>query len=66
MFNYDRPIEAMFYTNLTVYPDIPNENVIDKLIGEEYTVIINDNNDLPDDITNIKYVLYEKITETVK
>lgn len=42
LFNYDRPIEAMFYTDLTVYSWIPSKNKIKQLIDEGYQVYIND------------------------
>ncbi|GAB4204852.1 MAG: hypothetical protein Fur0023_13050 [Bacteroidia bacterium] len=53
LFNYDKPIEAMFYTNLTAYPDIPDKKIITELIEKGYTVIINDNGNIPPDIKAI-------------
>jgi hypothetical protein len=61
LFNYDKPIEAMFYTNLTVYPNIPDKNVISDLIEKGYTVIINDNGNIPDDIKIIQKVTIIKL-----
>jgi len=61
IFNYDRPIEAMFYTNLTAYRDIPDKKEINDLIEEGYSVIINDNGKIPDDITTIKGVSIETL-----
>jgi len=60
LFNYDKPIEAMFYTNLIVYPFIPDKKVISDLIERGYTVIIKNNGNIPDDIKTIKDVKIEK------
>lgn len=57
LFNYDKPIEAMFYTNLTVYPNIPDKKVLIKLIEKGYTVIINNDGEIPKEIIAIKGVI---------
>ena len=62
LFNYDQPVAAMFYTNLTVYPDIPDAGTIAGLIENGYTLIINDNSRIPEDIKRIKGVTLEKLT----
>ncbi len=61
LFNYDKPIEAMFYTNLTAYKTIPEKYILIGLAIEGYTVIINDDGKLPDDIKKITGVRIEKI-----
>lgn len=61
LFNYDKPIEAMFYTNLTTYPNIPDRNKIIDLIADGYTIIINDDGKLPDDIKTIEGITIEKL-----
>ncbi|MBP7839176.1 MAG: hypothetical protein KA023_00510 [Bacteroidales bacterium] len=61
LLNYDRPIEAMFYTNLTAYPYIPDRNKITDMIAEGYTVMINDNGKIPNDIKSIKGIKIEKL-----
>ena len=61
LFNYDKPIEAMFYTNLTAYPYIPDKNKITDLIANGYTIIINDDGKLPDDFKTIKGITIEKL-----
>lgn len=43
IFNIDRPIEVMFYTNFIAYSSIPDNNQIKKLIDTGYEVIINKN-----------------------
>jgi 4-amino-4-deoxy-L-arabinose transferase-like glycosyltransferase len=63
LFNYDKPIEAMFYTNLTVYTHIPDKQVIIELIEKGYTVIINDNGNIPEEIRRIKGVMTEILTD---
>jgi len=61
LLNYDKPIEAMFYTNLTAYPTIPDRNKITEMIAQGYTVIINDNGNIPNDIKSINGILIEKL-----
>lgn len=61
LFNYDKPIEAMFYTNLTAYQNIPDSNKITELVGDGYTVIINDDGKIPDDIKEIKGIMIERL-----
>jgi 4-amino-4-deoxy-L-arabinose transferase-like glycosyltransferase len=61
LFNYDKPVEAMFYTNLVAYNFIPNLSTISKLKNAGYLVIINDNGNLPFEIKNDKGILFEKI-----
>jgi 4-amino-4-deoxy-L-arabinose transferase len=57
LFNYNKPIEAMFYTNLTVYPYIPDKKIITALIDMNYRVMINDNDNIPADIKAINGVM---------
>lgn len=63
LFNYPKPIEAMFYTNLIVYPNIPEKSKISELISEGYMVIINENGNVPDDIKALEGVLLKNFTE---
>lgn len=62
LFNYDKPIQAMFYTNLTVYPIIPDKEVITDLIEKGYTIIINDNGTIPPEIKAMDGVKTESFT----
>lgn len=62
LFNYNKPIEAMFYTNLTVYPYLPEEKVIIDLTEQGYTVIINTNTDIPANIKAIDRVMTVNLT----
>ena len=66
MFNYNRPIEAMFYTDLTVYPTIPNIDRISALQQQGYTVIINDNGNIPDQLRVFEEVVTVGLTEAVE
>jgi 4-amino-4-deoxy-L-arabinose transferase len=56
MFNYDKPIEAMFYTDLTVYSYIPDKNFLTNLIQKGYTVLIDDKGNIPLELKNIQGV----------
>lgn len=56
LFNYEKPIEAMFYTNLIVYSHIPDKLTIKKLISEGHSVYLYDNGNLPNDIKSIKEI----------
>lgn len=40
LFNYNKPIEAMFYTNLIAYKNLPNNNLINELVLKGYRVYI--------------------------
>ena len=66
LFNYNNPIEAMFYTNLTVYREIPNKTLIISLTEKGYTVLINNNDKLPPDIKSIKGVKIENLSISTK
>ena len=66
LFNYDHPIEAMFYTDLTVYPNIPKKKTITKLSHQGYKIIVNDDGNIPYDIYNMKGVLKVELTKATK
>ncbi|UTW64547.1 glycosyltransferase family 39 protein [bacterium SCSIO 12741] len=55
LLNYERNIEAMFYTNLTVYSHLPNRAEIEDLVHRGYRVIIHDEG-IPDDIKSMDQV----------
>jgi len=40
MFNVERPIELMFYTEATVYPDPPSDADIERVRSRGYKVVI--------------------------
>src|SRR5690606_26658879 len=42
LFNYPHPVEAMFYTNLTVYDMLPADSIIERLIQEDNQVFVLD------------------------
>jgi 4-amino-4-deoxy-L-arabinose transferase-like glycosyltransferase len=54
LFNYERPIEAMFYANLTAYSTLPNSLIINELQKKGYSVLINDDGNIPTEIREIK------------
>lgn len=45
LFNYPHPVEAMFYTNLTVYSILPADSTIERLADEGYSIYIQRNGD---------------------
>ncbi len=60
LFNYSRPIEAMFYTDLLAYSYIPSNQILAILRKKGYTIIINDHGksipvdaELPDFIATV-------------
>lgn len=62
LLNYENPVEAMFYTNMTVYSNIPPKKIITELIEQGYTIIINDDGNIPKDIATMNGVINEKLT----
>jgi len=63
IFNYDRPIEAMFYTDMIAYNSLPEKNVVDNIIEKGYTVIINNKDKIPEDILSVPGVIIIDISE---
>ncbi|HRO42203.1 MAG TPA: hypothetical protein PL009_05180 [Flavipsychrobacter sp.] len=61
LLNYDKPVEAMFYTDLMAYPYIPDKNKIVSLITLGYSIIINDKGTLPEEIKSIKGITIMKL-----
>jgi 4-amino-4-deoxy-L-arabinose transferase-like glycosyltransferase len=59
LFNYPRPVEAMFYTPLTVYQEVPDLKTIRELQEKGYMVMINDNDNLVEELRNIEGVTYK-------
>ncbi len=62
LFNYNRPIEAMFYKELTVYPTIPDKKTIKKLQDKGYTILLQDDGAIPKEIQNINGVKLIKLS----
>ncbi len=48
LFNYERPIEAMFYTDLVVYDKLPSLEKLFELKKEGHQILINDHGNLGD------------------
>ena len=61
LFNYENPIEAMFYTDLVVYSTLPSKDKMEQLINEGYQIIINDNGNLTG-IEGLKDIKIIKLT----
>lgn len=53
LFNYDRPIEAMFYTPLTVYAELPTTTELGKMIGAGHRVFVQDDGTLRADVKSL-------------
>jgi hypothetical protein len=60
LFNFSRPIEVMFYSNVTAYGYMPDRLEIVDLCAEGYTVLINDDGNLTEDIKSIDGIIIEK------
>lgn len=60
IFNYEKPIEAMFYTDLIAYPNIPDKNTIIELIQKGHTILIKNNEHVPLEIKSMQNVLMVK------
>ena len=61
LFNFNKPVEAMFYTDLVVYRQIPTLEVLSELTGEGYRIIINDDGKLPEKISTLREVMFVHI-----
>jgi len=62
LLNYEKAVEAMFYTDFTVYQYMPDKNQIINLIEKGYVVFINDNGAIPADIKSMDGVTIENLT----
>jgi len=63
LFNYSRPIDAMFYTDLTAYGNIPDTSMVKAIMQKGYTVLINDNGKIPTDIGSMKNIIPVHLAE---
>ncbi len=63
MFNYNKPIEAMFYTNLTVYAELPDKRTLEEIAQKGNKVLVNDNGNVPVDIKRINGIIIEHLSE---
>ena len=61
LFNYQRPIRAMFYANITAYSEIPSLQDIKEYIEAGYTVLINKSNNLPVEITKLEEITFVEL-----
>jgi 4-amino-4-deoxy-L-arabinose transferase len=62
LFNYSNPIEAMFYTDITVYQNIPENYILMDLQQKGYNILINDNGNIPERIKTITGIKTVKLT----
>lgn len=63
LFNYSRPVEAMFYTDMIAYPQVPEKQIILDLMDKGYTVVLNDNEKLASDLKSIKGIVITKLVD---
>ena len=63
LFNYDHPIEAMFYTDLTVYPGLPTNDDMKILRQQGYTIIVNDDGNIPHHILATDQIVKVKLAK---
>lgn len=64
LFNYNKPIEAMFYTNLIAYPEIPKIETINYLHQKGYLIFINDEGKIPEEIRKIQSCTFLNLTSS--
>lgn len=57
LLNFGKSVEAMFYTNLTVYPNIPDKETVINVIGRGYKVFINDDGSVPEELKSLDGVI---------
>jgi 4-amino-4-deoxy-L-arabinose transferase-like glycosyltransferase len=62
LFNFPRPIEAMFYTGWTVYNTVPDTAAIQNLQKSGYEIILNDDGQLPAGLKGIPGIMYMTFT----
>jgi 4-amino-4-deoxy-L-arabinose transferase len=62
LFNYKRPIEAMFYTDITAYSEIPDMNTIVELQQKGYKVLINNDGTLSNELVHLKGIRLVEIS----
>ncbi len=63
LFNYSRPIEAMFYTDLIVYAQMPDQKLVMELQNKGYTILINDNGKIPMELSSINGLIIKKFVD---
>jgi 4-amino-4-deoxy-L-arabinose transferase-like glycosyltransferase len=54
LFNYHRPIEAMFYKDITAYAHLPNRDAILQLVDKGLNVVVNNDGNLPNYIIELE------------
>ena len=62
LFNYKAPIEAMFYTDLTVYDELPDSTTIKNLIQQGKTIFVNIDGETPPSIKGVKGIRFLHLT----
>ncbi len=65
LFNISCPIEVMFYTNSIAYTQIPDSNMIEQLITDNYNLFIVEDNKVNDDIMNDNRIKKIRLKATI-
>jgi len=61
LFNYSRPIEAMFYADITAYSHLPGLKDLNDYLKNGYTVYINLNENIPTEVLNTKELVFVEL-----
>ncbi len=65
LFNYNNPIEAMFYTDFVAYSILPSKEKLEQLKNEGYIIFINDNGNIGN-IVDVEGINIIKLTTANK
>ncbi|MCX6286508.1 MAG: glycosyltransferase family 39 protein [Bacteroidetes bacterium] len=65
IFNTAHPIEAMFYTGATAYPEIPEINVLGELRKKGFNIIVLDKGDLNNDVRKLADIQILKVSREI-
>lgn len=63
LFNYERSVETMFYTEMVAYPYLPDKKTIAELLEKGHSIIINDDGTLPEQFKTIEKIHIKKIAQ---
>lgn len=64
LFNYNKPIEAMFYTNLNAYSSTPEIDKLLELKNKGYKILINDNENIPSRYKSVPGIIIVKLRDS--
>jgi hypothetical protein len=64
IFNLEHNIEAMFYTNYTIYKDLPKTTQLQRLLNNGFRIIINDDGSIPEKTRRIEGLEFIRLSTT--